>query len=289
MNTKIAATALITIIICVSAASYIIYNSATTGNSSAPPVTLRVFMASSLINVVTNMTNEFNAANHCNITLNSAGSNTLYQQINSGLPCDVFMSADFKWTKQLNVSGLIYDNNCQNFTKNSLEVLLPRDKPQNITTLLDLIKPGIKIVIGDPSIPAGSYTNTTLAKIDTTWGNENSPLYLGPQWQNYRSKFLANVVSYETAVENVVGKVSLGLGTADAGIAFVSDATYRVLSGAQLNYIQIPSSINTVGTYSIAVIKGANHPDLAQKFVDFWSSTRGQMLLQTYGFGDIGA
>ena len=286
MNNKIIATTLIVIMVCAFAAGYIIYNAALQEyhSPSAPP-TLRVFIASSLINIVSNMTNEFSTKNNCKITLNSAGSNTLYQQINSGSPCDVFMAADYKWTKQLNASGRLYNNTYQNFTSNILEVLLPKDNTKNITSLLDLINPEVKIVVADPLVPAGSYTNTTLTKIDATWGNASSLQYQGAKWQNYRSKFLANVVSYETAVEGVVGKVSLDLGTADAGIAFVSDATYGVITGAQLHYIPIPSEVNTRGVYSIAVINGTSHFDLAQKFVDFWTSNQGETLMQTYGFG----
>jgi molybdate transport system substrate-binding protein len=286
LNYKYLATASITVIVCASALGYLLYNGAfSNNNSSGTPINLRVFIASSLIHVVQNMTQEFNAENHCNLTINSSGSNTLYQQITSGSPCDVFMSADFKWIKQLNASEFLFNSNYQNFTSNTLEVLLPKDNPQNIKSLLDLIKPGVKIVVADPSVPAGSYTNITLTKIDSTWGNASSPLYQGSQWQNYRTKFLSNVVSYETAVEGVVGKVSLGLGTADTGVAFVSDATYSAMMGAELQYIPIPLAVNTRGVYSIAIVDSTSHSNLAQKFMDYWTSSQGQTLLQTYGFG----
>jgi molybdate transport system substrate-binding protein len=252
--------------------------------ATPPPTELRVFVASSLVNVVQNYSQTFEKTNNCKIIVNSGGSNSLYQQITSGSPCDVFMSADFKWTKQLNISGLLYDN-YKNFTTNSLEVLLPKDNPQNIASLLDLVKPGIKIVIADTSVPAGSYTNTTLAKIDAILGNSSSPQYLGPEWINYRSRFLLNVVSYEVTVEDVVSKVSLGLGIADVGVAFVSDAVYGTNTGAQLSYIQIPSAVNTQGTYGIAVIGNTANSDMATKYVNFWVSNEGKNLLQSFGFG----
>jgi molybdate transport system substrate-binding protein len=241
-------------------------------------------MASSLINVVTNMTAAFEAENNCQLTVNSAGSNTLYQQITSGSPCDVFMAADFKWTKQLNDSSLLQDS-YQNFTSNRLEVLVPSDNPQNITSLLDLVKPGVKIVVADNSVPVGSYTNKTVTKIDATWGNSSSPQYKGAEWDNFKQKFYDNVVSYEASVEDVVGKVALNIGTADAGVAFVSDATYGAMTGAQFVYVEVPNDVNTVGTYGIAVVGSTTNSELAQKFVDFWLSTEGQSLLSTFGFG----
>ncbi len=257
----------------------------TTSPTLPPPTELRVFVASSLVNVVNAAKAEFETANNVHITVNSGGSNALYQQITSGSPCDVFLSADFKWPKQLAAANLTANNAYQNFTTNTLTVLLPQDNPKNITSLLDLIKPGVKLVIADFAVPAGSYTNTTLTKIDATWGNASSPKYLGPEWVNYRTNFLVNVVSYETTVEDVVGKVSLNLGTADAGVAFVSDATYGQMSGAQLQYLSVPASVNTRGTYGIAVIGETSNNDLATKYMNYWLSTQGQTLLSTYGFG----
>jgi molybdate transport system substrate-binding protein len=249
------------------------------------PVELRVFIASSLIHVVQNMTQAFNEANNCNIIINSAGSNTLYQQITSGSPCDVFMSADIKWTKQLNSSSLLYNNYYTNFTTNSLEIILAQGNPKGIASLADLAKPGVKLVLADPSIPSGSYTNTTLWKIDSTWGNASSPLYdTSGAYVNYNYTVHQNVVSYETSVENVVGKVSLNVGTADAGIVFVSDAVYGQMSGSQVQFLPIPASVNTRGTYGIAVIGETSQPALAQKFMDFWLSDEGQALLTEFGF-----
>ena len=89
-------------------------------NPTPQPVDLRVFIASSLTNVVANMTQAFDQANNCNIIVNPSSSSALYTQITSGSPCDVFMSADTKWTKQLNSSNLLYNNNYVNFTTNSL-------------------------------------------------------------------------------------------------------------------------------------------------------------------------
>ncbi len=227
------------------------------------------------------MTQQFEQANNCHLIVNSAGSSTLYQQITSGVPCDAFLSADFKWGKQLNDAGLLY-NGYENFTSNSLVVILPKDNPQNITTLQDLTKSGVKIVMPDFSIPAGSYANKTLTKIDQTWGNPNSSAYLGAEWENFKAKIADNTVSYELQVEDVVGKVVSQLGTADAGIAFVSDSAAQ---GSNLQYVQIPDEINTIGTYSVSVIASTTQVDLATKFMDFWLSSEGQSLLNYYGFG----
>ena len=249
------------------------------------PVDLRVFTASSLTNAVANMTQAFEIANNCHLIVNSASSSALYTQITLGSPCDVFMSADTKWTIQLNNSALLYNKNYVNFTTNSLEMIIAQGNPKGITSLADLARPGVKVVLADPSIPSGSYTNSTCYKIDSTWGNHSSPAYVSNgSYVNFNSTMHQNVVSYEPSVESVVGKVSLNVGTADAGIVFVSDAEYGQLSGSQVQFIPIPSSVNTRGTYGIGIIGSTSQSALAQQFMDFWSTAQGQSLLTYYGF-----
>lgn len=290
MNTKLIATAAIIIIAVASSATYLVYNDALTSNPSPTPepITLRIFIASSLYPVVNNMSNAFEQANNCDLIINSGSSSTLYTQITAGSPCDVFMSADQKWTKNLNNSGLTIGN-YQNFTTNSLAVIIAQGNPKGITSLADLTNTGVKVVLADPTIPSGSYTNTTCYKINNTWGNPSSPSYVSNgSYVNFNETLHQNVVSYETSVENVVGKVSLNLGTAEAGIVFVSDAAYGQMSGSQVTFLSIPSSVNTRGTYGITVTPYTAQTSaqiaLAQKFMAFWSSTEGQTLLTQFGF-----
>jgi molybdate transport system substrate-binding protein len=285
MNTKIVATVVIIVLACASIAGYAVYSGALSGNSGEKP-TLYVSIASSLNNVVANMTETFEQEHNCKLVINSAGSSTLYTQITEGYPCDVFMSADTKWTIKLNDDALTLDNTYSNFTSNSLSVIIAEGNTQNIQTLADLAKPGVRVVLGDPSIPVGSYANKTLWKIDQSWGNSNSPAYVSTgEYVNYNQTVHQNVVSYETSVANLVGKISLDLGACDVGIAFSSDATYGAMTGAKVQFLTIPEAVNTIGTYGIASIGTTTQPELAQAFVNFWLSTDGQALLNQFGFG----
>ncbi len=320
MNTKLTATAIILIIILASIAGYAAYTATntppptptptptpppaasqtptapatsptatstqnptatpTTVPTASPPVEIRVFIASSLIHVVQNMTASFEAANNCHIVLNSDSSSALYTQITSGSPCDVFMSADQKWTKNLlTASPGLVGNSYDNFTTNSLQVILAPGNPAGITSLADLAKPGVKVVLAAPSVPAGSYANSTIWKIQTKWGGSN------PAYANFNASVYGNVVSYENSVEQVVGKVSLGdLGTADAGIVFVSDGVYGEMSNAHVTFLDIPAEVNTRGTYGIGVIASTSQVVIAQRFMAYWSSSTGQALLTQFGF-----
>jgi len=244
------------------------------------PTELRVFAAGGLMHVAKEHQERFERENNAKVMINFASSDSLYAQIYSGSPCDVYMSADFKWTKKLKTDGLLDNDQYWNFTTNKLIVILPADNPKNITTLLDLVRPNTKIALGAWKIPVGTYTNMTLTKIQKTWGNRSDPSYKGPQWEHYRDRIISNIVSYEPMVTTVTTKVLMGV--VDAGIVFVSEAK---AAGPKLQYVEIPSSVNTIGTFGIAVIKSTANRDLATKYVNFWLSEEGQKLLADYGFG----
>jgi len=232
------------------------------------------------------MITQFEKDNNAKIILNSASSSVLYTQITQGTPADVFMSADQKWTKQLltNDPGLL-NNRYENFTTNSLQIIIAPGNPANITSIADLTKSGVKVVLAAPTVPAGSYANTTIWKIDSTWGNASSPQYVASGiYKNFNASIYQNVVSYENSVEQVVGKVSLDIGTADVGIVFVSDGAYGVNTGAAVSFLEIPATVNTRGTYGIGIVSSTQQVELAQKFMNYWLSDAGKELLTKYGF-----
>jgi molybdate transport system substrate-binding protein len=256
-----------------------------TSNLSPSPVNmtreLRVFAAASLANVVNAHKVKFEKENNVNLMFNFGSSSSLYQQLFSGAPADVYLSADFKWTRKLNESELLYNHEYYNFTKNKLVVILPEDNPKNVSSLLDLARPNVKVIIATPTSPIGKYTNLTLTKIGEIWGDEHSPEYRGAQWKNYHDRVIKNIVSYEPTVSHVVSKVALGV--CDAGFAYVSD-TKSQKSG--LKYLDIPEEVNTIGVYGIAVMDTVSKLSVAEKYVEFWFSDEGQMLLADYGFGE---
>jgi len=246
-----------------------------------PPVEIRVFAAASLTNVVNASKSAFEKENNAKLLVNLAGSDALYAQIVVGSPADVYMSADSSWLVKLNQKSLLYNDKYWNFTSNVLIVILPPDNPQNIASLSDLAKPGVRIAVAAWTVPAGKYTNITLTKIDSTWGNKASTKYQGPQWENYRQNVVKNIITYETNVEQVVTKVRMGV--VDAGFAYMTDAMFYGQS--KLKFVQISSDVNIQAQYGMGVLKNSTHTELAMKYLNFWTSKDGKDLLSKYGFG----
>ena len=279
MRRKLIMVLMILVVLVIAAGIYTEYYVA----QQQAPVQLRVFAAASLVHVIEdNRTMQaFEQQNNVKVLFNVGGSDTLYQQISLGSPADVFMAADSSWLQKLNTNGLLYNNQYWNFTSNILVIILPTDNPANITSLLDLTKPGVTIAVTAWTVPVGKYTNITLTKIDNTWGNPANPNYKGPQWEKYRERVISNVITYETNVEQVVGKVLTD--TVDAGVAYVSDATF--LGQSKLKYLPIPSDVNVQAKYGMGILNESTHYDIAMKYVNFWISQDGQALLVKYGFG----
>ena len=226
-------------------------------------VTLTVFAAASLTESFSEMAAAFEAAHpSVDVSLNFAGSNTLRAQIEQGASANVFASANNKEMDALVTDGLVSADAPQPFLTNRLVIITPTDNPAGVATIEDLAAPGLKLVPAAEEVPVGRYTR----------------LMLDNAGADFKEQVLANVVSNESNVKQVVAKVQLG--EADAGIVYASDA----VAAPELPVIEIPSKWNVVAEYPIATLKNAPYPELADEFVAFVLSPQGQAILQKWGF-----
>ena len=215
------------------------------------------------------------------VILNFDGSQRLRTQIEHGATADLFASAD--WDQMRAVEDLeLTSSPPVNFASNNL-VILGYDGPRgNLETTLfnpatspsafrwkmdALATPGTKIVVGQPEVPIGRYTERMLGKMAAQPD-------LG---QDLVEDLMANVVSREASVNGIVQKVKLG--EADAGVVYSSDASVEF---AEAGVLELPDSINVTAHYPVAALTSAEG---ATKFVDFVLSDEGQRVLQSYGFG----
>jgi molybdate transport system substrate-binding protein len=239
---------------------------ASCGPASAPR-TLTVFAAASLTNAFTEIGQAFEAT-HPGITvsLNFAGSQSLRTQLEQGAVANVFASANHKEMDTLINDRLVASDAPQDFLTNSLIIILPRSNPANVQTPADLAMPGLKVILADESVPAGKYARQVLDALNAVYGSD------------FKDEVLANVVSNENDVKQVVAKVQLG--EADAGIVYVSDS----VAAPDLGTVAIPEAYNVRAAYPIAALSATSHPDLAAAFVAYVLSPAGQAILKKWGF-----
>lgn len=241
------------------------------GPAGAPPASnsLLVFAASSLTDAFHALAAEFEAAHPgVHVVLNYGPSQALRAQIQEGGQADVFASANTAEVRALSEAGLVDEDSARTFASNRLVVVLPPDNPAGLASLRDLARPGVRLIVADPAVPAGQYTLRALEALaaDAAWG------------AGFRDAFLANVVSQEETVRAVVAKVELG--EADAGVVYTSDASHA----AQLLRLELPVQHNPLADYPIVRLRQSPHASLAQAFIDFALSAAGQRILETHGF-----
>jgi molybdate transport system substrate-binding protein len=189
-----------------------------------------------------------------------AGSDQLALQIRQGAPADVYASASPKYTELAYRDGYVLKPVV--FATNKLIVLLPRGNPAGIRSVYDLRRAGVKIVIGDKTVPIGTYTRQILDTLGIT------------------ADVTKNVVSEETDVKGIVSKVALG--EADAGFVYRTDA--RPVA-SRTRTIALPDWAQPPIRCGVAVVKTSVHRAAARAFIAKLMSKRGRGLLAQAGFG----
>ena len=224
-----------------------------TVSQARPAAKITVLAASSLTNVFPRI----DAAPKYSF----GGSDTLAGQIRLGAPADVFAAANSSIPDKLYAQGFVEKPVV--FTTNKLVLVTPRSNPAGITSVFDLRKPGIKLIVGTPTVPVGSYTRTILKNLAL-------------------ASVLSNVVSLETDVRSILGKVALG--EADAGFVYITDAK---TVGDKVNVVRLPAWAQPPIRYEIAILKStANRADVVA-FINKVLAKAGQAKLRAAGFGAV--
>ncbi len=230
--------------------------------------TLTVFAASSLTDAFGELARTFEERNPgTEVRQSFESSSTLLTQIQQGAPADVFASAAQEEMKMAAKEGLVAGQP-EIFVRNREVVMVPEENPANIESVRDLAKPGIKLVLAEDGVPAADYALGILGNANAEYGS------------NFERDVLSNVVSREADVRASVTRVALG--DADATFGYASDFTPDVKD--ELKVIPVPSDLNIIATYPIATLKGAESPELAQKWVELVVSDEGQRVLKKWGF-----
>ncbi len=188
------------------------------------------------------------------------GSDDLAAQIRQGVKPDVFASANTSLPDELHSDGLV--SKPRVFATNELVIAVPRGS--DIDSLDDLAKPGTTLAIGADGVPAGDYAREVLANLPPA---ESKAI-------------LANVATEESDVAGIVGKISAG--AVDAGFLYVTDV---IATDGELTAVPIPKPIAPDVAYGVAIVKGAEHPSEARRFVNGLLDGAGARDLKAAGFG----
>ncbi|MEW2166983.1 molybdate ABC transporter substrate-binding protein [Streptomyces sp. NPDC007084] len=227
--------------------------------SSSPKLTgtVTVFAAASLKESFTTLGKEFEQAHPgTKVTFNFGGSDTLAASITGGAPADVFAAASPK-TMAIVTDKKDAATTPETFVRNQLEIATLPGNPDKVSSLKDLTKSGLKVVLCDKTVPCGAAAQKAL---------DASHLKLTP-------------VSYEQDVKSALTKVELK--EADAAVVYKTDVK---AAGDKVEGVEFPESADAINDYPIALLKDAPNAEAAKAFIALVQSPEGQKVLTEAGF-----
>ena len=169
-----------------------------------------------------------------------AGSQQLVTQLEQGARADVVATADEPSMRRLVEARLV--DPPVTFAHTSLVIAVEAGNPERIAGLADLARPGLDVVLADPSVPAGRYAQRAL----TAAGVAVRPR------------------SLELDVRATLGKVTSG--AADAAIVYATDVR---ASGGRAEAVAFPEAAAPGASvaYRIAVVTASSRRAAAEAFV----------------------
>ncbi len=160
------------------------------------------------------------------------------------------------------------------YATNTLTIMIPKDNPAHITSLNDLGKPGVHLVMPNPEFEGiGRQIKASLAKA----GGDDLVTAV------YDTK-VKNGETLMTHIHHRQSPLYLMLGRADAGVTWQSEAMFQEQAGNPISHVAIPDNQNTTAIYAAVTLKKAPHPKAAKQWVEFLRSPEGLAIFERYGF-----
>lgn len=217
---------------------------------------LVVFAAASLTDAFEEVAAEFEGDHSGrSVELNFAGSSALREQILEGAPADVFASANGPTMEAVVDAGEAAEP--IDFVRNRLEIAVPAGNSAGVTGLADFARDELLLGLCAAEVPCGSAGREALAGAGVTPAPDTE----------------------EPDVRALLAKVASG--DLDAGLVYRTDV---LAAGDGVEGVPIPDADNVVVAFPIAVLTRSTAPDLAEAFVAFVRSERGQAILAAHGF-----
>ena len=247
---------------------------------STEKVELIVFAAASMTETLTELGNQYMAANeNVEIVFNFDSSGTLKTQIQEGADCDVFISAGQKQMNQLditasaevNTEGLdfVLAETRFDILENKVALAVPEGNPAGIESYDDMIAglqdASIMLAMGNADVPVGQYTQKILKFYELV----------------EEDLAAAGAITYGSNVKEVTTQVSEA--TVDCGIIYQTDAFSAGLTVVDTATAEMCGQV----IYPAAVLKVAKNAETAKAFLEFLTTDAADTVFEAVGFTPV--
>jgi molybdate transport system substrate-binding protein len=231
-------------------------------SNPADPVTLTIYCGTGLRAMADPLVDEFQRHHPgVNFQIEVGGSEHMVAKIKQNPTGDLFLPGDRHYVDLLAETDLILLR--RTVCTVAPVILVPRDNPKKIKKLTDLLRPDVKLGLGDEDACAVGRTSRELF--------EKNHL----DWEDARSHAQFHSPSINALAEQIT------LGKLDA--VLVWDAVAAAV-GDHGQIVPIPADQNVIATIEIAVLGTSVHPELAGQFMEFLNSEVARGIIRQQGY-----
>ena len=205
------------------------------------------------------------------VTLLFGASGSLFSQIKSGAPFDVFLSADLEYPQQLAAAGLADRDSIKTYAIGHLVLWVPKGSHLDPKSLkMDLLtQPDVRrIAIANPR--HAPYGRAAMAAL---------------QYFHLNDKVADKLVFGENIAQAAQFVQS---GNAQAGLLAQSLAESPPMKDAG-HFWELPTDAYPELRQGIAIVARSKHKAAARAFAEYLMSAQGRAILEQYGFGVPGS
>ena len=229
------------------------------GKADSNQTELLLYCGAGLRPVADDLMAVFGQDHNVKIVADYAGSEVLLSKMRLIRKGDLYMPGDKHYIDQAAQEDMILSRSLACYFVPT--ILVQKGNPRSIHALADLLKPGVKVGLGDPKACAiGKKTRQILSKNDITWED------------------IEKNVSFQSLTVNELG-LQIKAKALDAVIVWDAIAKYYPEEGEE---ISIPISKNVISMVEIGVLKCTKHPSLAKDFLQFAASEKGQAIFRKH-------
>lgn len=222
---------------------------------------LLLYCAAGISPPIVELTEAFSREHGVKIVTDYAGSEVLLSKIKLIHRGDLYIPGDKHYIEQALQEDMILSRRPVFYWVPT--ILVQKGNPKNISGLEDILRPGLKLGLGDPNACAiGRTTRQILARNNIAW-----------------EEIKKNVV-YQSLTVNELG-IQIQAKSLDAVIVWDAMAQYYSDYGDE---VSIAPEKNIVSTVDVGVLKFTKNRELAEMFVDFITSEKGREIFKKHNY-----
>ena len=186
------------------------------------------------------------------------GSAQLLSQIELYQRGDLYMPGALSYIESAIEKG--YVDKTEDIVYHVLAIAVPKGNPANISTVEDLIRPGVRVAIGEPSGPAVGKASQKMFEKNELWDAVQE-----------------NIVVKSGTVNELL--VYVAMNQADAALIWM-----ELYNPESMDLIEIPKDVGRVDIVPIGTLTFSENKEDAEKFLNFVASDEGKEIYEKHGF-----